>query len=109
MSERMRFNPAEAAAAGAADARSLLQALANAEDGDGSAGLLNDALVEIIGLAAENRIEECSARLEAFCGVLGPVLHHAASAADQLEALRAKCALLSASLAQADAINTERG
>lgn len=106
MNERMRFNPAEEASAGEADARSLLhelEVLFDDTDGVCSAGLLSDALSEIVGLAAENRIEECTARLGAFCSIAGPALHQAAIASEQLEALRAKCALLSASLVQAEA------
>jgi hypothetical protein len=81
MNERMRFNPAEAASAGEADARSLLHELEELfDDPDGvcSAGLLSDAMAEIIGLAAENRMEECTARLRAFCAIVGPALYRPA-------------------------------
>ena len=100
MNERMRFNPAEASAAGQADARSLLLSI---EEGDIPTGQLNDAISEIIALAIENRVEECEARKTAFCEIIGPVLRNAIGTTDQLEALRAKCALLSASLRQAEA------
>lgn len=99
MNERMRFNPAEAGAAGQADARSLLLSIG---DGDIPTGQLNDAISEIIALAIENRIEECEARKTAFCEVIGPALRNVVGTADQLEAPRVKCALLSASLRQAD-------
>jgi hypothetical protein len=75
MNERMKINPAEAAAAGEADARSLADAMQNAEEGDNHGELMSDALAEIIGLAVENRIEECTARLEAFCGLVGPSVY----------------------------------
>lgn len=74
MNERMRFNPAEASAAGQQDAQALLLALANIEQGGSSADLLSNSLGEIIGLALENRAEECEARKAAFCAVLGPAL-----------------------------------
>jgi hypothetical protein len=74
MNERMRFNPAEAGQAGAADASNLIAALGTLKDKATTADLLNDALLEIIGLAVENRIDECQARLSAFCAVIGPVL-----------------------------------
>lgn len=87
MTERIRFNPAEAAAAGETDARSLLQELRDAEEGDNPANLLNDALAEIIGLAVEHRIEECTARLESFCGVAGPLFWLAVKMADSQEGM----------------------
>lgn len=74
MNERMRFNPAEASAAGQQDARALLLALANVEQTDSPAKLLGDALADIIGLAADNRLDECEARKVAFCAVVGPAL-----------------------------------
>lgn len=87
MNERIRFNPAEAAAAGETDARSLLQALRDAQEGDNMADLLNDALAEIIGLAVENRIEECTARLDAFCRFAGPLFWLAVKMADSQEGI----------------------
>lgn len=74
MNERMRFNPAEASAAGLQDARALLLALANIEQGTNPAELLGDSLAGIIGLSADNRLDECEARKVAFCGVVGPAL-----------------------------------
>lgn len=74
MNERMRFNPAEATAAGQQDAQALLIALASREQGDSPAKLLGNALAEIIGQAVENRVEECEARKSAFCEIIGPVL-----------------------------------
>lgn len=103
MNERMRLNPAEAAAAGLHDAQALLLALANLEQGAGPAELLGDSLAGIIGLASDSRLDECEARKTAFCEVIGPALRDVVATADQLEALRAKCALLSASLRQAEA------
>lgn len=85
MTERIRFNPAEAAAAGEADARSLQQAFRDAQEGDNMARLLNDSLAEIIGLAVEHRIEECTARLESFCGVAGPIFWLSVKMADSQE------------------------
>jgi len=102
---RLRLQSAdEAAEAGRQDAQALLHAIANIEQIAGSAELLDDALAGIIGLAADNRLDECQARKVAFCEVVGPVLHNAVGVPDQLEALRAKCALLSASLRQAEAM-----
>lgn len=104
MNERMRFNPAEASAAGTEDASALLVAISHMEEGESPANLLSDAMSDIIGLAVENRLDECEARKAAFCAVVGPVLHNAVGAADQLETLQAKCTLLSASLRQAEAM-----
>jgi len=103
MNERMRLDPAEASAAGLQDAQVLLLALANIEQSAGSAELLGNALAGIIGLAADNRLDECMARKVAFCEIIGPALRNAVGAADQLEAPRAKCASLSASLHKAEA------
>ena len=99
MNERMRFDPAAATRAGNLDAAGLLVAIASMGADDNPASLLNGALGEIIGLAVENRIEECQARLAAFCEVIGPELERAA-------ALEAKCTLLAASLNQADTQST---
>lgn len=73
MNERMRFDPAGAARDGAIDADDLLVDLQNL-CGDSPAITLNRALDGIIGLAIENRIEECEARKAAFCDVIGPML-----------------------------------
>lgn len=75
MNERMKINPAEAAAAGAADARSLMEEMRTAEEGDNHGERMSDAMAKIIGLAVDNRIEECTARLEAFCGLVGPFVY----------------------------------
>lgn len=88
MTERIRFNPAEAAAAGETDARSLLEALRDVQAGDNPANLLNDALAEIIGLAVEHRIEECIARLQAFCRFAGLHFWMALKKADSQEGMR---------------------
>jgi len=76
MNERMRFNPAEASAYGQQDAQVLLMHLdpANTEWTVSPAELLGNALAGIIGLAADNRLDECEARKLAFCGVVGPAL-----------------------------------
>lgn len=100
MNERMKINPAEAAAAGAADARKLLDDLNELfadPDGVCSSGLLIHALTETIALAAENRIEECSARLEAFAKVIGPLLYRApADEQRAIDAAIATCSQVSA-------------
>lgn len=83
--------------AGKFDAESLLLALRNIKEGDDAASLLSDAMNGIMGLAFDNRVEESVERLDGFCAVIGPVLERAA-------ALEAKCALLSASLNQADRV-----
>lgn len=61
----------EATRAGNLDAIRLLLALSNLKEGDNPAELLSDTLGETIGLAVDNRIEECQARLAAFCDVIG--------------------------------------
>jgi len=87
--------------AGNYDAEMLLVAFRNIKEGDNAAGLLSDALNGITALASENRTEESIERLDGFCAILGPVLERAA-------ALEAKCALLSASLNQADRVAETR-
>ncbi|MBL8420148.1 MAG: hypothetical protein JNK92_05875 [Dechloromonas sp.] len=77
MNERLRFDPAAAAHAGKLDAAGLLVAIAGMADDDSPASLLNDALGKIIGLAAENRLDECQERLAGFCGIIGPKLERA--------------------------------
>lgn len=67
----------QAKTAGAEDARQLLDNLNELfadPDGACSAGLLVHALTETIALATESRAEECSARLEGFAEVIGPML-----------------------------------
>lgn len=83
--------------AGNYDAEALLVAFRNINEGDDAAGLLADALNGIMAIAFDNRTEESVERLDGFCAILGPVLERAA-------ALEAKCALLSASLNQADKV-----
>jgi hypothetical protein len=95
MNERMRFNPAEASEAGTSDARQLLDYLKDNPENIPPADLLYTPIVEIIALASENRFEESEARLTAFCAIIGPALQRTV-------ALEAKCALLAASLNQAD-------
>lgn len=86
MNERMKFDPAKAEEGGKHDAHGLITALcalwddgdevrSNDADGKQSAALLVDSLSDIIGLATENRIEECQARLEAFSRIVGPALY----------------------------------
>lgn len=99
-SQRLRlFGTEESKAAGAADAQQLLESLNDNREGIPAADLLFTPIVEIIALASENRFrfEESEARLTAFCSIIGPVLERTA-------ALEAKCALLSASLNQADRV-----
>ncbi len=83
--------------AGNYDAETLLVAFRKANEGEDAASLLADALNGIMALAFDNRTEESIERLDGFCAILGPVLERAA-------ALEAKCALLSASLNQADCL-----
>lgn len=85
MNERMKLNPAEAAAAGEADARSIMAEMLTAEESDNHGELMSDAFAEIIGLAVENRIEECTARLEAFCGIIGALLYRSVKIVQQSE------------------------
>ncbi len=90
----------EARAAGTEDARQLLEdlnELTTDPDGVCSSGLLIQAMTETIALATEHRAEESNARLEGFATAIGPLLCRA-------QALEAKCALLSASLNQADRV-----
>lgn len=84
---------------GTADAQQLLESLNDNQEGIPAADLLYTPIVEIIALASENRFEESEARLTAFCSIIGPALERAA-------ALEAKCALLAASLNQADTQST---
>ena len=91
----------QARAAGAEDARQLLEDLNELTtdlDGACSSGLLIQALTETIALATEHRAEESNARLEGFAEAIGPLLYRAA-------ALDAKCTLLSAALNQADRVS----
>ena len=83
--------------AGNYDAEKLLAALRNKEDDGNADCLLADTLNEIMALAFDNRVTESIERLDGFCAIIAPVLERAA-------ALEAKCALLSASLNQADRI-----
>ncbi len=83
--------------AGNYDAEKLLAALRNSSEGDDAACLLADSMNGIMALALDNRIEESVERLDGFCAIIGPVLERAAT-------LEAKCALLSASLNQAERV-----
>lgn len=87
----------ESQQAGNHDAETLLLAFRNMKDGDDAACLLADTMNGIMALAFDNRTEESIERLDGFCTIIGPVLERAA-------ALEAKCALLSASLNQADRV-----
>lgn len=87
----------ESQQAGNYDAETLLLAFRNMKDGDDAACLLADTMNGIMALAFDNRTEESIERLDGFCTIIGPVLERAA-------ALEAKCALLSASLNQADRV-----
>ena len=94
---RLRFDPAAAAHAGKLEAAGLLVSIAGMKADDNPATLLNGTLREIISLAADHREEECRARLEAFCEVIGPELGRSAE-------LESRCARLSALLNQADRV-----
>ena len=87
--------------AGNYDAETLLVAFRNIEQSDDAASLLADTLNGIMALAFDNRTEESIERLDGFCAIIGPVLERAA-------ALEAKCALLAASLNQADRVAETR-
>lgn len=67
----------EAHKAGNLEAARLLVTISNLEDGDNPAELMSDSMGEIIALAVENRVEECSARLGGFCEVIGQALARA--------------------------------
>ena len=97
--QRIRLVAAEEAkATGKTDAQQLLANIALPDDEENSASaFLHVQLVEFISLALDNRFEEWSNRLAGFCDVIGPVLQ-------RTQALEAKCALLSASLNQADCL-----
>jgi hypothetical protein len=83
--------------AGNYDAETLLASFRKMNEGDEADCLLADAMNGIMELAFDNRTEESIERLDGFCAIIGPVLERAA-------ALEAKCALLSASLNQADRV-----
>ncbi|MBP8168875.1 MAG: hypothetical protein KAX99_04340 [Azonexus sp.] len=87
--------------AGNYDAETLLAAFRKANEEDDAASLLADTLNGIMALAFDNRTEESIERLDGFCAIIGPVLERAA-------ALEAKCALLAASLNQADRVAETR-
>ena len=96
--QRLRLVDAEEAkATGKAEAQQLLDAIANPDDDSTAAETLHVSLVEFIALALDNRFEEWSGRTKGFCDVIGPVLQ-------RTQALEAKCALLAASLNQADRV-----
>lgn len=80
----------EARAAGKAEAQQLLAEVFPIDQNRTPADALYTALVELIALAHDNRFEECNARLDGFCEVVGPVLY--------------RRTLLSASLNQADRV-----
>lgn len=96
--QRLRLvSPAVARANGIAEAQQLLAEDFPENEARTPADALYTALVEFIALAHDNRYEELNERLKGFCEIVGPVLHRA-------QTLEAKCALLSASLNQADRI-----
>jgi len=78
---RLRLqDPAESREAGAVDAQSLLGKLRevhNDPDGVCSTGLVTHFMGEIITLAQNNRSEECTARLNGFASIVGPILRRA--------------------------------
>lgn len=91
------FSTEESHKAGNYDAEKLLAAFRDLSEGGDAACLLADTMNDIMGLAFDNRIEESVERLDGFCAIIGPVLERAAT-------LEAKCALLSASLNQANRV-----
>lgn len=100
-SQRLRLqSPPEAKAAGTEDARQLLAELNELfadPNGVCSAGLLVHALTETIALAAENRAEECSARLEGFAEAIGPLLYRLPAEEQRaIDAAIATCSQVSA-------------
>lgn len=75
-SRRLRLvGTEEARAAGKAEAQQLLAEVFPIDQNRTPADALYTALVELIALAHDNRFEECNARLDGFCEVVGPVLY----------------------------------
>lgn len=68
----------EANATGKADAQQLLAEVFPADQNRTPADALYTALVEFVALAHDHRFEECHARLQGFCDVIGPVLYRRA-------------------------------
>ncbi len=76
IARRLRLvNAEEARATGTAEAQQLLAEDFPADEMRTPADALYTALVEFVALAHENRMEELSERLKAFCDVIGPVLY----------------------------------
>lgn len=74
--QRLRLVTAEEArATGKAEAKHLLAEVFPIDQNRTPADALYTALVELIALAHDNRFEECNARLDGFCEVVGPVLY----------------------------------
>jgi len=74
--QRLRLvNAEEANATGKAEAQQLLAETFPADQKRTPADALHAALAEFIALAHDNRYEECDARLQGFCEVIGPVLY----------------------------------
>jgi len=74
--QRLRLvNTEEANATGKAEAKQLLTETFPADQKRTPADALHAALAEFIALAHDNRYEECDARLQGFCEVIGPVLY----------------------------------
>jgi len=99
MNERIRIDVGAAMAGGRNDGLDLVTELCNMDGKNTAESLFMQSLSEIIGLAIECRSAEASARLSGYADVVASML---ADAANKLPALEAKCALLSASLNQAD-------
>lgn len=72
---RIKFDPSEAQQAGEMDGMKLVAATCNLTFQDIGAPLLSGSLSEIIGLAAEHRIEEAQIRADAFCRIVANALH----------------------------------
>jgi len=73
---------------GEQDAQALLKAMTNptteADQQDDASAILMHSLHPIIELAQQHRIEECTARLEGFAKITGPVLERIATLAERI-------------------------
>lgn len=73
---------------GEQDAQALLKAMTNptteADQQDDASAILMHSLHPIIELAQQHRIEECTARLEGFAKIIGPVLERIATLSERI-------------------------
>lgn len=100
MNERIRIDIEQAAKDGESDGLNLIAELCNPSNGNTAQAALFDSLADVVGLAMEQRPEECQARLAAFCQAIGPLLD---DAANRLPALQAKGTLMAVLLRQDEA------